>query len=304
MKNNIRHDDLAVFLAVVRDGGFRAASRRLGVAPSKVSTTVARVEELLGVPLLRRTTRSVSTTEAGQMLADRIAPLLGGLDDACADLAEATDRVSGRLVLNVPGAVMPDVLPPLIGAFHALHPEVEVEIIVENGLVDIVEAGCDAGIRYDDVLARDMVSIPIGPRTQQVALAAAPAYLGVQGTPGRPQDLVGLDAIRYRLPDGPLLPWHLLEGTQIVTIEPVSRLILSVDAIDTGLRFARCGVGIIGAFRNWLEDDFAAGTLVPVLPDYWPVRAGPRLYYPSRRAPRPLRAFIDVCQSTRGTRSP
>lgn len=296
MKNSDSLDDLAIFHTVVREGGFRAASRRLGLAPSKVSTTVSRMEAALGVPLLRRTTRSMACTDAGRALADRIGPLLDGLEVARAEAAETADLVRGRLRLNVPGAVMPDVLPPLIAAFHDRHPEVEVEIVVENGIVDIVEAGCDAGIRYDEVLAQDMVSIPIGPRTQQIALAAAPDYLKARGTPATPQDLIEHRAIRYRLPDGPLLPWHLVDDGRTITVEPVPLLILSVNAIDTGLGFARAGIGIIATFRNWLESDFASGDLVPVLPDRWPARTGPRLYYPSRHAPRPLRAFIEVCQ--------
>lgn len=296
MKNKHSLDDLSIFHTVVREGGFRAASRRLGLAPSKVSTTVARIEAALGVPLLRRTTRSMACTDAGRALAERIGPLLAGLEAARAEAAETADHVRGRLKLNVPGAVMPDVLPPLLAAFHARHPEVEVEIVVENGIVDIVEAGCDAGIRYDEVLEQDMVSIPIGPRTQQIALAAAPDYLKVRGVPVTPQDLIAHWAIRYRLPDGPLLPWQLVDGGRTITVEPVPRLILGVNAIDTGLGFAQAGIGIIATFRNWLEAGFASGDLVPVLPDRWPARTGPRLYYPSRHAPRPLRAFIEVCQ--------
>lgn len=299
MKNSGSLDDLAIFHTVVREGGFRAAARRLGLAPSKVSATVARMEAALGVPLLRRTTRSMATTEAGRALAERIGPLLAGLDAARAEAAETADRVRGRLALNVPGAVMPDILPPLLGVFHARHPEVEVEIVVENGIVDIVDAGCDAGIRYDEVLAQDMVSIPIGPRTQQIALAASPAYLEAHGTPAAPRDLIRHHAIRYRLSGGPLLPWQLVEDGRTITVEPIPRLILGVNAIDTGLRFARAGIGVIATFRNWLEADFAAGALVPVLPGCWPARTGPRLYYPSRHAPRPLRAFIDVCQDRR-----
>ena len=295
VQNSGSLDDLAIFHAVVREGGFRAAARRLGLAPSKVSTTVAGIEASLGVPLLRRTTRSVSTTDAGRALAERIGPLLAGLDAARAEAAEGAARVTGRLRLNVPGAVMPDVLPPLIAAFHARHPEVEVEIVVENGLVDIVEAGCDAGIRYDDVLAQDMVSIPIGPRTQQIALAAAPAYLAARGMPKAPRELVRHDAIRYRLPDGPLLPWRLEWDGGTITVEPVPRLILGVNAIDTGLHFARAGIGVIATFRNWLEKELAAGSLAPVLAECWPARTGPRLYYPSRNAPRALRALIELC---------
>ncbi len=296
MKNSDSLDDLAIFHAVVREGGFRAASRRLGLAPSKVSSTVARMEAALGVPLLRRTTRSMATTDAGQALAERIGPLLAGLDAARGEAAETAELVRGRIKLNVPGAVMPDVLPPLLAVFHARHPEVEVEIVVENDIVDIVKAGCDAGIRYDEVLTQDMVSIPIGPRKQQVALAASPDYLAVHGTPETPLDLIKHQAIRYRLPGGPLLPWQLVEDGRTITIEPIPRLILGVNAINTGLGFARANIGIIATFRNWLKEDFAAGALVPVLPERWPARTGPRLYYPSRHAPRPLRALIEVCQ--------
>lgn len=296
MKNSESLDDLAIFHAVVREGGFRAASRRLGLAPSKVSSTITRMEAALGVPLLRRTTRSMATTDAGQALAERIGPLLAGLDAARAEATETAELVRGRLKLNVPGAVMPDVLPPLLAVFHARHPEVEVEIVVENGIVDIVEAGCDAGIRYDEVLAQDMVSIPIGPRKQQVALAASPDYLAAHGTPETPQDLIKHQAIRYRLPGGPLLSWQLVEDGRAIKIEPIPRLILGVNAINSGLSFARANIGIIATFRNWLEEDFASSALVPVLPERWPDRTGPRLYYPSRHAPRPLRAFIEVCQ--------
>ena len=296
MQNSGSLDDLTIFYTVVREGGFRAASRRLGLAPSKVSNTVSRMEAELGVPLLRRTTRSVSVTDAGRLLTDRIGPLLAGLNAARAEAAEGADRVHGRLKLNVPGAVMPDVLPPLLAAFHARHPKVEVEIVVENGIVDIVAAGCDAGIRYEDILAQDMVSVPLGPRTQQTALAAAPDYLRAHGTPAAPRNLIEHHAIRYRLPAGPLLPWQLVENGQTITVEPIPRLILGVNAIDTGLNFARAAIGIIAAFRNWLEKDFAAGTLIPVLPESWPSRTGPRLYYPSRHTPRPLRAFIEVCR--------
>ncbi|SHF93341.1 LysR substrate binding domain-containing protein [Loktanella atrilutea] len=164
MKNSERLDDLVIFHTVVREGGFRAAARKLGLAPSRVSSTITRMEAALGVPLLRRTTRSMSAIEAGLRLAERIGPLLAGLDAARAEAAESADLVRGRLKLNVPGAVMPDILPPLLAGFCARHPEVEVEIVVENGIVDIVAAGCDAGIRYEDILAQDMISIPIGPR--------------------------------------------------------------------------------------------------------------------------------------------
>jgi DNA-binding transcriptional LysR family regulator len=296
MKNSISPDDLIILLTVLREGGFRAASRRLGIAPSNVSATVTRIESQLGTPVLRRTTRSLHLTDAGQLLADRVSPLLSALESACHEVATLGVQVQGRLKLNVPGAVMPDILPSLLAKYRASHPSVEVEVIVESGLVDIVAAGCDAGIRYGSVLEQDMISIPIGPRRQQVVLAASPAYLEARGVPRTPADLTGHDAIRYRLDDGAMLPWLLQNKGQSVRVEPNDVLILSVGALNTGLKYAQAGLGIIHTFHNWLSDDFDAGHLLPVLPDWRSEIEGPHLYYPNRFAPAPLRAFIEICQ--------
>jgi len=298
MKNNASPDNLLVFLAVLNEGGFRAAAKKLGVAPSLVSTTVARLEAQLGVPLLLRTTRSMHATEQGQALADRVKPLLQELDAACQETARTAHHIQGRLMLNVPGAVVPDILPPLLVAFQRRHPAVVVDIVVENTLVDIIAAGCDAGIRYGASIEQDMVSIPIGPRVQQIALAASPGYVAARGYPCTPEQLAAHDAIRYRLPGGPVLPWRLHNAGTTVLVEPVTRLTLSVNALDTGLAYVRAGLGIIATFHNWLAADFAAETLVPILPDYWLELEGPRLYYPNRFTSTPLRAFIELCRET------
>lgn len=296
MKNNVRADDLTVFLAVLREGGFRAAAQRLGMAVSRISTTVARLERELGTPLLLRTTRSVRATEQGQALADRIAPLFADIDLACADATGSAEHVRGRLKLNVPGAVMPDILPPLLSEYLRRHPDVAVEIVVENGLVDIVAGGCDAGIRYGTALENGMISVPIGPRQQYLGLAASPEYLARVGMPRSLEDLLTHDAIRYRLPDGALIPWSLQHGSETIDVTPVTKLILGVNALNSGLAYARAGLGIIGLFRNWLEDDLQRGALVPILPDRWSAFDGPRLYYPNRLASPPLRAFIEMCR--------
>lgn len=300
MVSNVSADDLAILLAVLRDGGFRAAARRLGIAPSRVSTTVSRIEARLGTPVLRRTTRSLHLTDAGQVLVDRVGPLLSALEAACHEVATLGGQVQGRLTLNVPGAVMPDILPPILARYHARHPGVEVEIIVDPDLVDIVAAGCDAGIRYGGVLEKDMISIPLGPRRQQMALGAAPAYVEARGMPQIPEDLTTHDAIRYRFDGGPLLPWMLRNRGRSVQVEPVNVLVLGVGALDTGPRYAQAGLGIIHTFRAWLDRDFETGKLLPILPDWWPDMEGPHLYYPSRIAPAPLRAFIGVCQDASG----
>lgn len=296
MKNSPSRDHLKIFLAVLDCGGFRAAAQRLGTVPSRVSTTISRLEAELGVPLLLRSTRSVRATEQGQRLAEQIRPLFQGIETAVLEAANSLGTVRGRLSLNVPGAVVPDILPPLLAEYRKLYPEVEVEIVVDNDRVDIIAAGCDAGIRYGAHLDKDMVSIPIGPRRQQMALAASPDYVEATGMPKTPEDLTGHAAIRYRLPSGTMLPWRLQQDTEIVTVEPRSALVISVNAFSGGLAYARAGLGIIGAFRNWCEADFLAGTLVPILKPLWMTLDGPRLYYPNRFARAPLRAFIDVCQ--------
>lgn len=296
MKNSVSPDHLKIFLAVLDCGGFRAAAQRLGTVPSRVSTTISRLEAELGVPLFLRSTRSVRATDQGRRLADQIRPMFQGIETAISETANATGTVRGRLSLNVPGAVVPDILPPLIAEFSRLHPEVEVEIVVENDRVDIIAAGCDAGIRYGAHLDKDMVSVPVGPRAQQVALTASPTYLNAHGMPQSLEDLTRHHGIRYRLPSGTLLPWRLRNGVDTVTVEPRSALIISVNAFNGGLSYARAGLGIIGAFRNWCEADFEAGTLVPILQERWVTLDGPRLYYPNRLASAPLRAFIDTCR--------
>ncbi|MET3900328.1 DNA-binding transcriptional LysR family regulator [Devosia sp. UYZn731] len=297
MKNNVSADSLRIFLAVLEAGGFRVAAKRLGIAPSKVSTTVSQIETDLGVPLFLRSTRSVEATEHGRKLAEQIGPLLASVDLAVMEIASSTDRVRGRLKLNVPGAVVPDILPPILSAFHQKHPEVDVEVVVENDLVDIIAAGCDAGIRYGAQLARDMISIPIGPRTQRVSLAASPSYVAAHGQPKGPADLVDHQAIRFRLPGGSLMPWRLQRGEEEVRVEANPSLVISVNALDSALSYARAGIGIIGAFENWCEEDFRSGQLLPILQDWWKVLEGPRLYYPSRLAAAPLRAFIEMCRA-------
>jgi DNA-binding transcriptional LysR family regulator len=294
MQNNVSTADLVVFITVLDAGGFRAAAKRMGVAPSKVSTTISRVEAQLGIPLLMRTTRSVQPTEQGRALAERLVPHLAAIETACVEVAQSADQVSGRLKLNVPGAVVPDILPDILARFRHRHPAVMLEIVVENDLVDMIASGCDYGIRYGASLEKDMISVPIGPKMQQIALGASPKYLAEYGVPDTPADLIDHHAIRYRLSSGALLPWTLTDGNEVVTIEPKAGLTIGVNALNGGVGYARAGLGIIASFRNWLEDDFEAGTLEPILADWWPQLAGPRLYYPSRFAPAPLRALIDM----------
>jgi DNA-binding transcriptional LysR family regulator len=286
-------DNLRIFLPVVESRGFRAASKQLGLSPSTVSEKIAEMEAQLGVPLLTRTTRSVMPTEAGRALAARLKPLLAEARAALQDAVNSQAEVRGLLKLNATGAVMVDILPPLIDRFLSLHPHVRIEIVVEDRLVDIVAAGCDAGIRYGEYLAKDMIAVPLGPPVQCLAYAAAPSYLARHAAPLAPRDLLSHDAIRLRFSSGALVAWQFEHGPDVITIDPPGRLIIGVDAAPAAIAAACAGHGVVGTFRNWLDPHIEDGSLVPVLSEWWPCFEGPRLYFSRRFVPAPLRALID-----------
>lgn len=302
MPNNLERtslDDLRVFLLVAEVGGFRLAARRLGLSPSTVSETVSRLEGELGVPLLARTTRSVTTTEAGASLATRLAPLFDETAAAVSQVASSGDVLRGRLKLNVPGAVMTDILPPLVDLFLERHPQVQVEIVVEDRLVDMTAAGCDAGIRYGEHLEQDMIAVPIGPRRQEAALAASPAYLATRPRPRHPSDLLEHDCIRVRFSGAALGAWEFERGTQTLRVDPGARLVVGAAGAPAMIEHAVRGRGVVYAFRNWLEPYFRTGALLPLLQDWWPSYDGPVLYFPRRFMPAPLRAFVDLVNERR-----
>jgi DNA-binding transcriptional LysR family regulator len=293
-------DDLTAFVAVARARGFRKAGRVLGVSPTTLSETVRRLEDRLDVRLLHRTTRSVSPTEAGGRLVDQLAPLLTGIDAALASLSDLRDSPSGTLKLNVPVGVARLVLPTLLAEFLSLYPDIKVEVVAEDTLVDVLAAGADAGIRYDEKLEQDMIAVPIGPRVQRFAMAAAPEYLAGAGTLVSPSDLLQHRCLLGRFGNGQLLsPWELERGEETIQVEPKGPLIVSISgAMDLAIDMAIAGVGIIGLFEEWLRPHIEAGRLAPVLRDWWTPFPGPFLYYSGRRhVPPPLRAFLDFIKS-------
>jgi DNA-binding transcriptional LysR family regulator len=298
-------DLLSVFLAVLDTGGFRAAAQRLRLSASTVSERIAQLEAQLGVPLLIRTTRSVMPTETGRTLATRIAPLMAETRAALRDAASSQSVVRGLLKINVTGAVMVDILPPIIDRFMEAHPQVRVEIMVDDRLVDIVAAGCDAGIRYGEHLAQDTIAVPIGPRYQRIAWAAAPGYLAARGVPRHPSDLLNHECIRLRFSSGALVEWLFELGQETVRVDPPGRLIVGVDGASAAIGFARDGRGVIGTFENWLAPYLESGELHPVLHDWWREFEGPQLYFSSRFTSAPLRAFIELVKeeqnATRGS---
>ena len=195
--------DLTAFVAVARAGGFRDAARAGGSA-SGLSEAVSRLEARLGVRLLNRTTRSVAPTEAGARLLDRLGPALGEVEAALDVVNGYRDRPAGTLRLNAPVSATRLVLPRIVPPFLAAYPDIRLEVIAEDSFVDILAAGCDAGIRYEERLEQDMIAIPIGPRVQRYAAAASPAYLDRRGRPDHPRDLLGHSCLLGRFSSGAL----------------------------------------------------------------------------------------------------
>jgi DNA-binding transcriptional LysR family regulator len=286
--------DLAAFLSVAKGRGFREAARVSGTPASTLSAAVSRLESQLGVRLLNRTTRSVTPTEAGARLLDKLLPALGEVEAALDVVNGFRDSPAGTLRLNVPLAVARLVLPPIAEAFLRAHPDIRLEVTVDDAFVDVLAAGADAGIRYEERLEQDMIAVPIGPRVQRFAVAAAPDYLAKHGTPRHPRQLLDHACIRQRFTSGAMIPCEFERDGEVVRVDPTGPLIVTAGVPDMVISAAIAGLGIVSLFEEWLRPSFDSGKLVPVLKPWWPSFSGPFLYYPSRRfMPAPLRAFVD-----------
>jgi DNA-binding transcriptional LysR family regulator len=283
--------DLDAFVAVARARGFRGAAAVRGASASGLSEAVRRLEEALGVGLFNRTTRSVTPTEAGERLLERLAPALGEIESGLDVVNGFRDTPRGSLRLNVPVIVAMKILPPIVARFLKAYPGVTLDIAANDTFIDVIGAGFDAGIRYEERIERDMIAVPIGPRVQHYVAAAAPAYLAAHGIPTHPRDLVNHACIRHRFPSGAVSDWEFERGGEVVRIKPDGPLVAS--AIDLELAGAIAGLGIICTFEEFLREALDRGELKPVLADWRQGFSGPFLYYPSRNMPAPLRAFVD-----------
>jgi DNA-binding transcriptional LysR family regulator len=291
--------ELNAFVAVARAGGFRDGARASSVSASGLSDAVRRLEAQLGVRLLNRTTRSVMPTEAGARLLERLGPALAEVEAALDVVNGFRDKPAGVLRLNVPISAARLVLSDLVPLFLAAYPDIRLEVMTEESFVDVLAAGCDAGIRYDDRLEQDMIAVPIGPRVQRFAAAAAPAYLNKRGRPQHPRDLLGHACLPGRFASGAMAPWEFERGDELVRIDTTGPLIVQAGGgTDLSVEAAVAGSGIIYLFEDWLRPYLDSGALEPVLEPWWQAFSGPFLYYPGRRlVPAPLRAFIDFVKA-------
>jgi DNA-binding transcriptional LysR family regulator len=288
-------NDLAAFVSVTRAGGFRDAARISGVSASSLSIAVRRLEAKLGLRLLNRTTRSVAPTEAGLRLIEKLTPLFSEMEAALDVLNVFRDKPAGTLKLNVPSSAARIVLPSIIAAFLKTYPDIRVEVVVEDGFVDVLSIGCDAGIRYDERLEQDMIAIPIGPRVQRFATAAAPGYLDAYGRPDHPSELLSHACLRGQFAGGAMPIWYFERDGEVLQLNPSGPLLVRPGAaIDLAVSAAVAGVGVIHLFEDMLRPHLDSGALEPILEPWWQRFSGPFLYYPGHRhLPAPLRAFVD-----------
>jgi DNA-binding transcriptional LysR family regulator len=288
--------DLDAFVAVASARSFRGAAKLRNVSPSALSEAVRRLEARLDVRLLNRTTRSVTPTSAGQALLERLRPAFSEVSDAVDAIYRDAKGEGGTLRLNVPSAVADLVLPDIVTRFMAAHPAITMDITAENNFVDVLAEGFDAGIRYDERLERDMIAIPIGPRTQRFVTAASPAYLAQHGMPTHPEQLVNHECIRFRFSSGVVHVWEFERDGATFKISPGGRLI--ANRIELQIAGGVAGLGIVRTFEGFLAPSLKTGELVEILEDWSERFSGPYLYYASRRQmPGPLRAFVDFVKA-------
>jgi DNA-binding transcriptional LysR family regulator len=284
--------DLEAFAAVADMRSFRKAALLRGSSATSLSDAMRRLEARLGVRLLTRTTRSVTLTDAGQKLLERLSPALGDIASMLDGLSDAGDMPSGTLRLNVPLIVARVILPPIAARFLQAHPRISIEVIAEDTYSDVFAKGYDAGVRYDEKLEQDMIAVPLGPRSQRFVAVASPEYLKTHIRPTHPKDLLKHPCIRHRFLSGVTPVWEFERDGEIIRIDPPSPMI--TNSLDMAKSAALEGIGIICTFGECLEKEITSGELLPVLEEWSAPFSGPFIYYPSRKhMPPPLRAFLD-----------
>jgi DNA-binding transcriptional LysR family regulator len=285
-------EGLSAFGTIVDKGSFVRAAAHLGVTPSALSQTIRQLEDNLGVRLLHRTTRSVAATTAGEHLLARLRPMFDGLDAAVAETTAKPDVISGRLRLTVPRIAAELVLAPRLAAFTTAYPEVTLEIVIEDRLVDLVAQRFDAGIRLGERLAKDMVAIEVGGR-QRLVVVATPAYFARHGKPRKPEDLLHHRCIVNVMSGGEIYRWELERDDTELELAIAGPVMTNDPRVAELAVVAGCGIGYL--FESQAAPYLASGALEAVLHAWSPSFAGFHLYYPSRRQLAPaLRAFIDV----------
>ncbi len=286
---------LQAFVAVARHGSFRRAATERGVSASAFSHVIRGLEEALDTRLFHRTSRSVGLTQAGMDLLQRIEPALSELAEALGEARASSGKPSGSLRLNVPRIANTLIIEPVIGRFLSAYPDIRLDVVSFDGLVDIVAEGFDAGIRRDRRLAPGMIARPVGP-ARRFAVVGTPTYFATHAPPLVPHDLQAHRCIERRYPDGTRYAWEFERNGEALELEVTGPLV--VDDTALMIRAALHGVGLAFVFEEVVADHVRNGALRRVLEEWCPVKPRFHLYYPGRRqVPAALRAFIDtVCE--------
>ncbi|QJP96071.1 LysR family transcriptional regulator [Pseudomonas fluorescens] len=293
--------DLSIFLSIAQHLNFSRAAVDLGLTPSALSHSLRALENRLGVRLFNRTTRSVALTEAGERLYGRLKPAFRDIEDALEDLNHFRDKPSGNLRITSGRQACELVLLPIASEFLQAYPDIRLEVVESDALLDIVAAGFDAGVRFGNRLEADMVSLPIGPDLRSVVVGS-PAFFQRHPAPQQPEDLHALPCIRHRFPSGSMYRWEFERDGIEQEIDVNGPLTLGDVSLMVGP--ALQGLGLAYVFEDMVSEHLAAGRLVQVLADWCPYYPGLHLYYPSRRhVPSPLKAFIDFARNARHSKT-
>lgn len=290
-------NDLHAFVTVATRRSFRRAADDLGAAPSTLSHAMRALEERLGVRLLNRTTRSVSPTEAGLELLERLRPALTGLDEALDAVQAFRGTISGTVRINAPRLAATLLIRDILPVMSERYPDVIIDLVVEGKLIDIVAAGFDAGVRLVDSIPRDMIAVPFSGPVSFICVAS-PAYLERFGEPSTPDELKRHRGIGHRVPSGKLYRWEFERAGQAMTLDLNGSVILDDEElmIDAAIN----GLGIAYVASPAAEAALRDGRLRRILPEWTPASETVAVYYPGHRAvPPALRAFLDVVKTKR-----
>jgi DNA-binding transcriptional LysR family regulator len=292
--------DLTAFVAVADHLSFRAAASQLGVTPSALSHSMRQLEERLAVRLLNRTTRSVSVTDAGLRLLERLRPAVGQIAGALEDLNQERQRPLGRLRIYAIHLAAAAVIAPIWGRFLSMYPEVHLELALGEAPIDIVAKGFDAGIGPRDRVPADMIAVRVM-GLMKIAVVGAPTYFARRRPPRTPDDLARHSCVQYRREaDGDVLVWPFERNRKSRRISVDGRVM--VNDADLAVRAAIDGLGIAYTLESLAQPFLRSGQLVRVLEDWSPSFEGLFLYYPGhRQVPATLRALIDMIRTARGS---
>lgn len=282
--------DVVGFVAVARERSFTKAAAKLGVSQSALSHSIRGLEARLGLRLLARSTRSVAPTEAGERLLNAAGPRFDELDADLAALSELRDRPAGTIRITTGEHAAQSILWAAVARLLPEYPDINIEIVVDQGLADIVAERYDAGVRLGEQVAKDMIAVRIGP-DMRIAVVGSPSYFAKRGKPKSPQDLTIHNCINLRLPThGGVYAWEFEKHGRELKVRVEGQLVFNTGMLS--LTAALAGLGLAYLPEEQVQEHLKTGELIRVLSDWCPPFAGYHLYYPSRRQPTPAFALL------------